>query len=269
MAARSSALGTMDFNPRSPHGERRPCSRQRAGRCNFNPRSPHGERHRAVGGSVSTIGFQSTLPARGATSWSLTALKSTAISIHAPRTGSDVHRVLILLTENISIHAPRTGSDRQRPKKKIKKILFQSTLPARGATGGGKMMEQTENFNPRSPHGERRPLPTFPAAAAAYFNPRSPHGERHLQRLGQFNRPAISIHAPRTGSDCADACGSSRHKISIHAPRTGSDVWRWRCTAQNNISIHAPRTGSDCIPADVARRSTRFQSTLPARGATK
>ena len=35
---------------------------------------------------------------------------------------------------------------------------------------------------------------------------------------------AISIHAPRTGSDgqagAADAAG---HPISIHAPRTGSD----------------------------------------------
>ena len=36
-----------------------------------------------------------------------------------------------------------------------------------------------------------------------------------------------------------------------------------------HISIHAPRTGSDCIPAHIARRRTRFQSTLPARGATQ
>ena len=33
------------------------------------------------------------------------------ISIHAPRTGSDLWHPAILLATNISIHAPRTGSD--------------------------------------------------------------------------------------------------------------------------------------------------------------
>ena len=56
------------------------------------------------------------------------------ISIHAPRTGSDG----VLLAhetqeEAISIHAPRTGSDVMVA---IQMLcgLFQSTLPARGAT---------------------------------------------------------------------------------------------------------------------------------------
>ena len=67
MAARSSALGTMDFNPRSPHGERQmglvpeqedtifqPTLPARGATVtsslnwqtsgHFNPRSPHGER---------------------------------------------------------------------------------------------------------------------------------------------------------------------------------------------------------------------------------
>ena len=34
-----------------------------------------------------------------------------SISIHAPRTGSDVMEALLLAVEYISIHAPRTGSD--------------------------------------------------------------------------------------------------------------------------------------------------------------
>ena len=58
-------------------------------------------------------------------------------------------------------------------------------------------------------------------------------------------------------------------RISIHAPRTGSD---------DNppdddllaevISIHAPRTGSDTRLTSAGRGTGRFQSTLPARGAT-
>ena len=55
----------------------------------FNPRSPHGER--PVGESVTftVTQFQSTLPARGATGRDPLVQAELAISIHAPRTGSD------------------------------------------------------------------------------------------------------------------------------------------------------------------------------------
>ena len=79
---------------------------------------------------------------------------------------------------------------------------------------------------------------------------------------------AISIHAPRVGSDPSTLCVlrlvfhfnprspcGERHIItitssggviiSIHAPRVGSD-WAWeRVSAPPPISIHAPRVGSD------------------------
>ena len=101
--------------------------------------------------------FQSTLPARGATS-AATPIEtvSVSISIHAPRTGSDSRRRLSAAPAPISIHAPRTGSD-------------ENAFDGRVLIG---------HFNPRSPHGERR----FPGGQYgehyAYFNPRSPHGER-------------------------------------------------------------------------------------------
>ena len=170
-----------DFNPRSPCGERprrRPRSIKRP--RHFNPRSPCGERLRSSGTFVLCIGFQSTLPVWGATTFlpgmrkpslyfnprspcgerlnaqtkdnpnlrfqstlpvwgatlpTLTRPAPRAISIHAPRVGSD--RIAIdgkQLTIKISIHAPRVGSDdiliwRQRDWK-----LFQSTLPVWGAT---------------------------------------------------------------------------------------------------------------------------------------
>ena len=55
--------------------------------------------------------FQSTLPARGATDSLADSSLQVAISIHAPRTGSDD-----------IFHPQRVGN------------AFQSTLPARGAT---------------------------------------------------------------------------------------------------------------------------------------
>ena len=80
-----------------------------------------------------------------------------AISIHAPREGSD-RRCLAQMpgwaqflstlpargatsrqqhgrhVEQISIHAPREGSDILRELQEIHDIIFLSTLPARGAT---------------------------------------------------------------------------------------------------------------------------------------
>ncbi len=55
--------------------------------------------------------FQSTLPARGATGLSQNVKPEQIISIHAPRTGSDFAGWLVMGVLAISIHAPRTGSD--------------------------------------------------------------------------------------------------------------------------------------------------------------
>ena len=77
---------------------------------NFNPRSPHGER---------LYQFANIVDADN-------------ISIHAPRTGSDVRHVGGgTIYAAISIHAPRTGSD-QRPKKKDQKNLISIHAPRTG-----------------------------------------------------------------------------------------------------------------------------------------
>ena len=103
-----------DFNPRSPHGERR----KEEGK----PHKPegisiHAPRTGSDGGNTHAnryfVGFQSTLPARGATSTSASSSPCLTISIHAPRTGGDQTGADgILKSVEISIHAPRTGSDR-------------------------------------------------------------------------------------------------------------------------------------------------------------
>ena len=189
--------------------------------------------------------FQSTLPARGATSNAASLSCGICISIHAPRTGSD---------------AAIWG-------------IFQPFL----------------YFNPRSPHGERL-APATANGWTAYFNPRSPHGERpfmfcctagcrgisiHAPRTGSdvgadqaVRVEAISIHAPRTGSDQAHQHHQAQERISIHAPRTGSDADQARPLGSFAISIHAPRTGSDTLVQSLASLLSEFQSTLPARGAT-
>ena len=191
-------------------------------KSDFNPRSPHGERQiTAHTTSISGL-FQSTLPARGATVMEAMLLAVEHISIHAPRTGSDMTQYLNTERVAISIHAPRTGSDQKwkdyyraqsisihaprtgsdytdktmwistdisihAPRtgsdsaadisngtepgfqstlpargatgfkfRGIDDVIFQSTLPARGATLGARRHGcRPHNFNPRSPHGER------------------------------------------------------------------------------------------------------------------
>ena len=56
---------------------------------NFNPRSPWGERPVGMQNTPSVEVFQSTLPVGGATMSSRSSASCASISIHAPRGGSD------------------------------------------------------------------------------------------------------------------------------------------------------------------------------------
>ena len=58
---------TLDFNPRSPCGERRATNSSWYVLLYFNPRSPCGERHQRMIRMLDPTVFQSTLPVRGAT----------------------------------------------------------------------------------------------------------------------------------------------------------------------------------------------------------
>ena len=166
------------FNPRSPHGERPSPISSGKSTTYFNPRSPHGERH----GRMVVTGVR----------W--------AISIHAPRTGSDRIRPVLGKHPLISIHTPRTGSDQ-----------CVSTSP-RGQP----------HFNPRSPHGERRRA-NRRCSTFRHFNPRSPHGERRGARDRKCVGEGFQSTLPARGATSCRCCFARAHRISIHAPRTGSD----------------------------------------------
>ena len=178
----------------------------------------------AVKALIATDEFQSTLPVWGATTWrTLPAPSAVRFQSTLPVWGATApfsgikpcslfqstlpvwgathllgrHAVRI----GISIHAPRVGSDHGYSPFRI--------LP--------------DNFNPRSPCGERRTegtpehpcdpfqstLPVWGATgpvaghtpSTSYFNPRSPCGERPVLFRSAKKDDRISIHAPRVGSD--------------------------------------------------------------------
>ena len=146
---------------------------------------------------------------------------------------------------------------------------FQSTRPARGATGP-------------------RPHP----GAIQRVSIHAPRTGRDGTLWVQLPLQEVSIHAPRTGRDLPRVpLRLSRH-VSIHAPRTGRDLRallldaytglfqstrpargatfsRVIVTEKYPVSIHAPRTGRDLRAVIVECKVLEFQSTRPARGATR
>ena len=146
----------------------------------------------------------------------------------------------------ISIHAPRTGSDPQISQMQTSRCYF----------------------NPRSPHGERR-RGLRASCVPCRFQSTLPARGARAPLCDGVAVGGISIHAPRTGSDKHRRALFAYKRISIHAPRTGSDVNLFQHQRHFVISIHAPRTGSDVINKIRANSAIQFQSTLPARGATK
>ena len=168
------------------------------------------------------------------------------ISIHAPLAGSDhILYEFFFIARNFNPRSP-CGERRKVPSLCFVTLIFQSTLPLRGATirgycyrsgrrisihaplagsdeDDGGPQDPHGHFNPRSPCGERpRFLPlTF---TPDDFNPRSPCGERRLWFCAIANVKGFQSTLPLRGA---------------------THLWRRR------------------------QWSRRFQSTLPLRGATR
>ena len=106
-------LELLHFNPRSPHGERHHRRADCPIRFDFNPRSPHGERRCRIPGIPCRALFQSTLPARGATTWMV---------------------LWMLFTLQFQSTLPARGATSGEISCIDLYRGFQSTLPARGAT---------------------------------------------------------------------------------------------------------------------------------------
>ena len=255
---------TCNFNPRSPHGERRRelCRGGDAG--HFNPRSPHGERRIKAQKGGAAWSFQSTLPARGATLNHEYPHPKKPISIHAPRTGSDMADLFGDWVPDISIHAPRTGSDVINKIRANSAVQFQSTLPARGATCRPVLrFHPQRHFNPRSPHGERQSRARN-KAVAHHFNPRSPHGERLQISSQKSSKCTFQSTLPARGATALRCIQlSSRRLFQSTLPARGATQSKAQSTAPRSISIHAPRTGSDHMETFVRNAGGYFNPRSP------
>ena len=172
-----------------------------------------------------TILFQPALPARGAT-------------------GRFIRPFLLL---QISTRAPREGSDIRRGGGGVARRLFQPALPARGATEAVRYYATAEeDFNPRSPRGERHAGDGGPNGWAM-ISTRAPRegSDRARAREERVDTP-ISTRAPREGSDAT--CSpqySARAQFQPALPARGATLRGSIYMDEVEISTRAPREGSD------------------------
>ena len=169
----------MDFNPRSPCGERQATRWNQNQNHDFNPRSPCGERRVEPTAEGPLTQFQSTLPVWGATCQHYTHRCDTKFQSTLPVWGATaLLKSVGDFIHKISIHAPRVGSD-----------SFFSTF-----------YNWCLDFNPRSPCGERLGTSEESPCRSKFQSTLPVWGATFLGVSG-CPQSEISIHAPRVGSD--------------------------------------------------------------------
>ena len=163
-----------------------------------------------------------------------------------PLRGATFFYLLGVVGSIISIHAPLAGCD----------------IPAVW------IVIANQNFNPRTPCGVRRHCRRDGQRAAGHFNPRTPCGVRHCLRQCCNRRCSFQSTHPLRGATISSSFIAARSNISIHAPLAGCDGQHAQGLPARSISIHAPLAGCDARRSWTWRKTGRFQSTHPLRGAT-
>ena len=147
-------------------------------------------------------------------------------------------------------------------------IIFQSTLPVRGAT---RSLCAYANSFPISIHAPRAGSDSIASPRichSGYFNPRSPCGERHPSFAEFQPHRQFQSTLPVRGATNVNDYEKLVKDFNPRSPCGERRYARGHVVRRSMISIHAPRAGSDAISALFVRKSRLFQSTLPVRGAT-
>ena len=272
------------FQPTLPaRGATRPRRRNCCAPSYFNPRSPHGERqtgklelhfdkpistHAPRTGSdprfrvlfSHSFQFQPTLPARGATIFSVVMFFVLLISTHAPRTGSDLVVVMVMVVSSSFQPTLPHGERLYRAKQASPAQNFNPRSRTGSDLGQPVREPQRKQFQPTLPHGER-PQKRLLRADLLYFNPRSRTGSDDGKDYIDADT-IISTHAPARGATHSTSIGHARCLFQPTLPH-GERLCRNRhCTYRQHFNPRS-RTGSDSYPPLVTVIRLIFQPTLP------
>ena len=191
------------------------------------------------------------------------------ISIHAPREGRDVLAgVPGGDSRYFNPRAPR-GARLEVTSKYAFNKLFQSTRPARGATAMDRSSTRLMMISIHAPREGRDPWRGETNIWRWNFNPRAPRGARrngrarHLARRDHFNP-----RAPRGARPSCHRLRWHRTYFNPRAPRgarlAGEPVTYARAVFQST----RPARGATKLTSGQVPFTKKFQSTRPARGAT-
>ncbi len=146
---------------------------------------------------------------------------------------------------------------------------FQSTLPAWGATAAARPFTQTANVSIHAPRVGSDELFSTYFTARDCFNPRSPRGERQQKAAEADPRKRFQSTLPAWGATAN--CRWSMTTLRSFNPRSprGERRGTWRRSPRTApcFNPRSPRGERRRLQLDRAE-AARFQSTLPAWGAT-
>ena len=218
---------------------------------------------------------------------------SRAISIHAPREGSDNHRCTQRFDRRISIHAPREGSDLNNLDEFKTRYKISIHAPREGSgLGRRRRRRHVGHFYPRSPRGERPICPTCKRRSKTFLSTLPARGATASGGKLRATFTVFLSTLPARGATRPDLPGQRQHNdfyprsprgerryfvlslhgktiISIHAPREGSDIQLRIVAHERHISIHAPREGSDGIPTRRSCRQSSISIHAPREGSDR
>ena len=211
--------------------------------------------------------FQSTRPVRGATCSFINHHTMDSISIHAPRAGRDSIICHANTPLQISIHAPRAGRDWPAVMSHYPfGISIHAPRAGRDVAFVGLGVGLIISIH--APRAGRDKLSNARYIPDNTFQSTRPVRGATTSAGSSPGVSSISIHAPRAGRDASDLEGQHYVLISIHAPRAGRD-WGLTKTASCGWNFN-PRAPCGARPAarHIASPPVIFQSTRPVRGAT-
>ena len=170
---------------------------------------------------------------------------------------------------DISIHALQAESDYQNQKMSQVICEFQSTLSKRRATDERMRVGLPSQISIHALQAESDfYYPSLKLQNKQNFNPRSPSGERRLQWF--FNCGCFLFQSTLSKRRATQATYLQKlaNKISIHALQAESDSYSWLWFCYSEISIHALQAESDHRLLHIYQSKSSFQSTLSKRRAT-
>ena len=177
----------------------------------------------------------------------------------------------VLCHSTINNFNPRSHR-RERPlwtSSSIRKVIFQPTLPPKGATWIPVTAALNVSISTHAPTEGSDSTGTPWASNWPIFQPTLPPkgATQSAETIAQSIK--ISTHAPTEGSDpCSRKRYPHRGYFNPRSHRRERLAAYLCTTGSNSISTHAPTEGSDITPSGISHPASVFQPTLPPKGAT-